>query len=204
MRSHAHRGCPGGRLALLAAAIGLTTAACALVKPPDVDTGSAAPSAPAAPPAVLTWTDTVCGALVPVVRDLGEPPQFDVGTPAATRDAFAAYLERAQAATDRALETVTTAGAAPVDGGEQVAFGVRRDVTALRDELADARRQVEQVEVGDPEAVVRAVVAVGNAVHAVGSGAQALRTLDTDPRLHGAFTQAESCVRLRDLPLPGR
>jgi hypothetical protein len=62
---------PRGRLALLAAAAGLTTAACALVRPPEADTGRTAPTGPAPPSAVLTWTDTVCGALVPVVRELG-------------------------------------------------------------------------------------------------------------------------------------
>jgi hypothetical protein len=195
---------PPGWAAVLAAAVGLTTAACALVGPSEAHTGSVAPPGPVAPPAVLTWTDTVCGALLPVVQELGDPPQFDVAIPAATRDGFAAYLAQARAATDRALEAVTTAGAAPVDGGEQVALGVRRDVTALRDELADARRQVEQVDVGDPEAVVRSVVEVGTVVDAVGSGAQALRTLDADPRLHAAFAQAGACARLRALPLPGR
>jgi hypothetical protein len=172
------------------------------------------PTPPAAPPAAdptaavseqtVQWTDSVCGALVPVAESIANPPEFDVTAAAATRDAYSSYLIQAQAAADQALEDIAAAGPAPVDGGEQIAQEVRNDVTELRDDLADARTQLEQSDPGDVPGVGRAVVAAGNVVGAIGNNAQALSTLDGDPRLDAALDQAPSCERLRSIPVPGR
>jgi hypothetical protein len=191
------------QLAVLGAAAGLVLTGC----------GSAPPAAPAAPPTgtvavepataeAVQWTDSVCGALVPVVESLGNPPEFDVTTPAANRDAFAAYLAQAQAAADRALEAVTQAGAAPVNGGAEIAEEVRSDITELRDDLADARSHIEQADANDPVAIGRAVVAAGNVVGAAANSAQALSAIDGDPRLDAAYAEAESCERLRNIDFP--
>src|SRR5689334_4504168 len=80
----------------------------------------AAPAAPVAPPSpsrtpqelVVDWTGTVCGALVPVLGHLTAPPRFDVNAPAATRQAYSAYLDAAIAETDRARAIIIAAGPA--------------------------------------------------------------------------------------------
>jgi hypothetical protein len=178
-------------------------------------TGCATGTTPAAPPATapaveipteqtVAWTDSVCGALVPVAENLADPPEFDLTAPAATRDAFVAYLTQAQAATDRALEGVAAAGSAPVDGGDQVAEDVRADLTELRDDLGDARTQLEQADASDAAAVGRSAVAAGNVVGALGNQAQTLSALDGSPRLDAAFEQAASCEQLRAVQTPGR
>jgi hypothetical protein len=168
---------------------------------------------PATPPAAdltaiseqtVQWTDSVCGALVPVAESLASPPGFDLTAPAATRDAYLAYLTQAQAATDQALDGIAAAGPAPVDDGEQVAEEVRSDVTELRDDLADARTQLEQAIADNPAAIGSAAVAAGNIVGAVANNAQALSALDGNPRLDAAFEQAQSCQQLRAVPTPGR
>jgi hypothetical protein len=166
-------------------------------------------TAPAAEPTAVSeqavqWTDSVCGALVPVTESLASPPGFDLTAPAASRDAYLAYLAQAQAATDQALENIAAAGPAPVDGGEQVTEEVRSDVTELRDDLADARTQLEQADADNPAAIGASVVAAGNIVGAVANSAQALSALDGNPRLDAAFEQAQSCQRLRAVQTPGR
>jgi hypothetical protein len=196
----------GGRsrwIAATAAAVGVTLAGCGStaeqVAPPSTAPPPAAAAPAMGPPSAraVAWTDSVCGALVPVVENLVDPPGFDITAPAATRDAFSAYLAQAQAAAGQALEDVTDAGAAPVDGGAEVAEEVRSDVIELRDDLADARSQVEQADPDDPAAIGRAVVAAGNIVGAITNSAQALAAIDGDPRLDAAYAQADSCERLR-------
>jgi hypothetical protein len=192
-------------LAGTAAAVALTLAGC------GTETTPATPAAPSGPatavePAAQTvaWTDSVCGALVPVAESLVNPPGFDVTAPAATREAYLAYLANAESATDTAAQQVAAAGPAPVDGGEQVTEDVRAQLTDLSDDLADARNQIEQADPNDATAVGRFAVAAGNVVGAVGNTAQALQALDGDPRLDAAFEQAASCQQLRSIPTPGR
>lgn len=106
----------------------------------------------------VQWADTVCGALVPVVDRLKAPPGFDLTAPAATRDAYSSYLGAALAATDGAQQTITAAGPAPVDGGDQVAQKVRDQVTELRNDLSDAKDQVDRADPNDANALGRAAV----------------------------------------------
>jgi hypothetical protein len=198
MNTLAHR--RGARRLAVVAAAGLTLMGCGADPAPP-----AAPATPVVPAEqTVQWTDEVCGALVPVAENLADPPEFDLTAPAATREAYLSYLTQAQAAADRALESVAAAGPAPVDGGEQVAADVREDITELRDDLVDARTQLEQAGGDDPAAIGRSVVAAGNVVGALGNNAQALSALDGDPRLDAAFTQAASCERLRAVRTPGR
>jgi hypothetical protein len=190
---------------VLSAVVGLAVAGCGQeTAPTPAPTTPQAGDATAVSQQTVQWTDSVCSALVPVTESLASPPGFDLTAPAATRDAYLAYLTQAQTATDQALESITAAGAAPVDGGEQVTEEVRSDVTELRDDLADARTQLEQADADNPAAIGRSVVAAGNIVGAVGNSAQALSALDGNPRLDAAFEQAESCQRLRAVPTPGR
>ncbi len=198
------------RLVVIAATAGVALAGCATeavpvtAPSPGPATSAAAPATVAPSEQAVQWTDSVCAALVPVVDALDNPPAFDVTAPAATRDAYTGYLGRAQAAADGAVQGVTAAGAAPVEGGDQVAADVRANVTELRDDLAAAHTQLEQTDVNDPNAVGRAVVTAGNLAGALGNSAQTLSALDGDPRLDAAFSQAASCERLRAIRTPGR
>jgi len=196
-----------GSVVVLAATIGTVLAGCGTEPspaPPPAPPRPAAPvSAPPSPEAV-DWTDSVCGALVPVVETLADPPEFDITLPAFVRDAYAAYLAQAQSAADRALADVTAAGAAPVEGGEGIAEEVRGDVLELRDNLADARSQLKQVGGGDASAVSDSVTTASNMAEAIANRAQALTAIDGNPRLDAALAQAESCERLRELEPSGQ
>jgi|tagenome__1003787_1003787.scaffolds.fasta_scaffold20206066_1 hypothetical protein len=196
---------PRGALAVAATAAALALTGC------GADTAPATPAIPtgAASPAVepqeqtLAWTDSVCGALVPVAESLMNPPGLDPTALDATREAYVTYLARAQGAADKAVQDVAAAGPAPVDDGQQVAEEVRDQLTDLRDDLGDARTQLEQADANDATTIGQAVVAAGNVVGAVGNNAQALSALDGNPRLDAAFEQAQSCQRLRTVQTPG-
>src|SRR4051812_17965035 len=196
---------PRGALAVAATAAALALTGC------GADTAPATPAIPtgAASPAVepqeqtLAWTDSVCGALVPVAESLMNPPGLDPTALDATREAYVTYLARAQGAADKAVQDVAAAGPpppgdgapgaaagpAPVDDGQQVAEEVRDQLTDLRDDLGDARTQLEQADANDATTIGQAVVAAGNVVGAVGNNAQALSALDGNPRLDAAFEQ---------------
>ncbi len=196
-----------GSVVVLAATVGTALASCGTEPspaPPPAPPRPAAPvSAPPSPEAV-DWTNSVCSALVPVVETLADPPEFDITLPAFARDAYAAYLAQAQTAADRALADVTAAGTAPVEGGESIAEEVRSDILELRDDLADARSQLEQVGADDASAVSGSVTTASNMAGAVANSAQALHAIDGNPLLDAAFAQAESCERLRELEPTGR
>jgi hypothetical protein len=175
-----------GALVATAATAALALAGCGADTAPATPTGAAAPTVEPQEQ-TIAWTDTVCGALVPITESLMSPPGLDPTALAATRDAYVTYLTRAQGAADTALQDVTTAGPAPVDDGQQIADEVQKQLTDLRDDLADARTQLEQADVNDATAIGQAVVAAGNVVGAVGNNAQALSALDGNPRLDAAF-----------------
>lgn len=212
MNARLHR--PGSRwpLAVAAATAALTLAACSSGTTPSATApatatapaNAVAPATAAAPQEqTVAWTDSACGAVVPVAESLLNPPGFDLTAPGPTRDAYVAYLAKAQGATDKALQDVAAAGPAPVDGGQQVADDLRDQLTDLRDDLGDARTQLEQVDPNDANAIGRAALAAGNVIGAVGNNVQVLQALDGDPRLDAAFEQAQSCERLRSIQTPG-
>lgn len=203
MTTRLHR--PGSHILTVAAtATALALAGCGTQPPPAPPAAPTVPTATAEPAEqVIAWTDSICGAIIPVAESLLNPPGFDVTAPAATQDAYLSYVTRAQSATDKALEDVAAAGAAPVDDGQQVADEVREQLTDLRDDLSDARTQLQQADPNDASSIGRSVVAAGNVVGAVGNSAQALSALDGNPRLDTAFDQAQSCQRLRSIQTPG-
>ena len=200
MDTTSHRG-PGPRrrpLAALVAATGLVLAACASDPAP-------VPTAPEPEPTptvtveegAVEWTGRVCSALIPVVEALRMPPALDPADPAATQRAYSSYLGDARQKAERALEEVTAAGPPPVEGGEQLAQEVRNQVANLRDDLAEARAQVDRVDPRDPAAIGQAVAAAGNVLSSLGNSTQALSPVSGDPRLEPAFREAPSCAQLR-------
>lgn len=185
-------------LAVLAAAAGLALAGCGS----DRDPAAASP-APVLQEQTVQWTDSVCSALAPVVNKIGAPPEFDLSVPGATQQAYSSYLAEAQAEAKRALDSVSSAGSPPVEGGEQIANEVRSDIKDISDDLADAKTQIDQADPNNVTAIGRAVVAASNVLGALANNAQALGALDGNPRLDAAFEQASSCKQLREIKTLG-
>ncbi len=145
----------------------------------------------------MTWTGGICEGLLPVVGTLRTPPQIDVTDPAAAQRTYSSYLGEAQAQADQALREVTAAGAPPLAGGEQLAQAVQQQVTDLRNDVTEARAQLDGADPGNPVAIGQAVAAAGNVLGSAGSNVQALGALTSDPELRNAFEQAPSCQELR-------
>ena len=162
------------------------------------DAPAPAPPTPTASPEelALAWTESVCGALVPVVAGLTAAPRIDVGAPEATRQAYLTYLADGIATTDRARAALAAAGPAPVVDGDVIAEQVRGDVAELRTDLVDARTQIEQVDPGSAVALGRALVGLGSVVRALLNGAEVAGTINRDPLLRDAYARAPACAQL--------
>jgi hypothetical protein len=168
----------------------------------DTATPSGSASAPVTPTGTpqeqaLTWTSSVCGALVPLTAFLTAPPGFDVNAPAATRQAYTAYLNQALVITDQARAALAAAGPAPVAGGDAIAEQVLGDVADLRADLVDARNQIDTLNPNDPIALGRTLIGVSRVVSALLSGSNVVRTLNRTPELSFAYSQSPSCAQLQ-------
>ena len=145
----------------------------------------------------LAWTSSVCDALVPLTAFLTAPPGFDVNAPAATRQAYTAYLNQALVITDQARAALAAAGPAPVAGGDAIAEQVLGDVADLRADLVDARNQIDTLNPNDPIALGRTLIGVSRLVSALLSGSNVVRTLNRTPELSFAYSQSPSCAQLQ-------
>jgi hypothetical protein len=178
----------------------LLVVACASPAPPAPPPPPPPPPTPTGTPQeqALAWTSAVCSALIPLTVQLTAPPRFNVNDPAATRQAYSVYLGEGLAATDRAREALAATGPAPVPGGDAIAEQVRGDVADLRANLLDAKNQVDQVDPNNPIALGRTVLGIAGVVNALLNGAAVVRTLNQDPALRAAYTQAPSCQQLQN------
>ena len=191
----ARRGRPGrGAGVVLACAVAVLTGC-----------GGSAPAPAPAPPTptktpeeqAFDWTESVCGALVPVVAELTAAPRVDLGAPEATRQAYLTYLADGIATTDRARAALAAAGPAPVVDGDVLAEQVRGNVAELRTDLVDARAQIDRATPDSSVAVGRALVGASSLVRALLNGAEVSGTVNRDPMLRDAYGRAPSCARLQ-------
>jgi hypothetical protein len=192
-------------LAAVTAAAGLAIAGCS---------DGAGPPAPAPEPtaqpapttgvasATVTWTDSVCSALVPVAQAVTAPPPSALSDPVATKQAYLTYIDGALGMTDHAEQQVDQAGAAPVQGGAELARRIQEQLGDLREDLAQARAQIDRADPGDPAALGQAVAAAGNIVGSMANSAQAVAAVSRNPELDAAFEQAPSCAPLRAIRPP--
>ena len=164
--------------------------------------GSAPPVSPSvvpAPPPVTpqAWTESVCGALVPVVAHLTAAPRLDLNAPEATRQAYLIYLDAGVAETDEARAALQAAGPAPVPGGDVIAEQVRGNVADMRADLGAARDQVAQTDTASTVAIGRTIVGVTRVVGALLSSAKVAAIINRDPTLEAAYEASPSCAQLQ-------
>jgi hypothetical protein len=164
--------------------------------------GSAPPTAPSAAPIPApatpqSWTESVCGALVPVVAQLTAAPRLDINAAEATRQAYLTYLDAGVAETDRARAALEAAGPAPVPGGDVIAEQVRGNVADMRADLGAARDQVAQTDTQSTVAIGRTIVGVTRVVGALLSSAKVAAIINRDPALEAAYEASPSCAQLQ-------
>jgi hypothetical protein len=149
------------------------------------------------------WTETVCGALDPVIGHLAAPPAFEVKQPLATQQAYGAYLAEGLARTDAARAAIAAAGPAPVANGDQIAEQVRGNVADLRANLVEAKAEIDRTDPGDTGSLGHTLVGATGVIGALLNGAQVARTLHSDPVLGDAYDRSPTCAQLRP-STPGR
>jgi hypothetical protein len=204
-----HRVRPARRAALALAAV-LFVAACgadevaappppAPASAPVPDTAAPGATAPAVDEATVAWTGRVCEAVTPVVDTLSTPPPVRFTDPAATRDAYLAYIDSSLQQAEQAAQAVNAAGTPPVEGGDTLAANLREQVEVLKQDLAEARAQLEAVDPDSAAELGAAIAAVGNVLGSLGNTAQAVGEVSADPRLRAAFEQAPACDQLRTI-----
>jgi hypothetical protein len=199
---HSRRAARLRAIAALATTAGLVVTGCAEQAVPTAPQAEPQPAPTTAGEATIAWTDSVCSALVPVVDALRTPPPVDFTDAAATREAYLSYIDEALRRAEQAVQDVEDAGPPPVAGGDELAQDVRDQVTDLRDDLAEARQQVDAADPNDPAAIGQAVAVAGDVLGSLGNSAHAAGVIAADPRLRPAFEQAESCDQLASIGDP--
>ena len=173
------------------AAAALVTTACGAGEEP------VAPQPAAPTDEAVAWAESACGAMVPVVESVTDPPPVDLSDPAATRQAYLDYLGAARTQADQAVRAVEEAGPPPVPGGEELARDVRDQLGDLQDDLGDARSRLESAAPNDVAGVGEAIAAAGNVIGSLGNTAHAVAAISGDPQLRPAFEQAQACNDLQ-------
>lgn len=138
------------------------------------------------------WANSVCEQLRPLLSTLDAPPQPNLGDPAAIKQQYSSYLENASSEVQRSLDGLPDAGP-PVEGGQQVIDDVRAQLEQLRDDLNEAKAQIDQVNPSDPGAVVEAARAAGNVLGRQGNVRQVLNQITQNAQLNAAYERAPRC-----------
>lgn len=179
----AQRGALRRTLTAVVIAVGFAVAACA--HDPSNASGTPAPGQPQVTAA--TWARSMCAALRPAFSQLGTLPPPDAGNPAATRQAYVAYLNNAGNATQQTIDRFSSLGAPPVANGQQLIDRLRNQLVQMRSNLTDAAAQLGAAD--DTAAIGQAFGAAGNVIRLIG-------VLTTDPQLRAAIDQAPECQNL--------
>lgn len=167
---------------------------------------SSSPSAAAggeAPADAVAWMDEVCVALVPLAQRLQAPPPPNLTDPAATQQALSSYLGDAAQEAETAGEAITSAGAPPVEGGDQIAETVNAEVEELSTNLTEAQAEIDGVDPNDAAAVGRAAIGgAADAIGSVGNIVEVTTAVSEDQQLRQAFEQSADCEPLRTISVP--
>jgi hypothetical protein len=141
------------------------------------------------PVTASTWARSMCQALDPAFSQLGTPPQPDIDNPAATRQAYVAYLNNAGSATQQTIDRFSAIGAPPVANGQQILDRIRTQLVHMRTNLTDAAALLGAADPHDSAAIGQAFGAAGNVIRMIG-------VLATDPELRAAIDQTPECQSL--------
>lgn len=153
----------------------------------------------ASQPSASTWAASVCDALAPWRAEIGtltsraQQQMTAKTTPAQAKENLVRLLGGAQTASETARAKVVRAGVPDVDGGDKVASGFVRSLSAIRDAYGKARDGVERLDADPADAFydgVAAVLATLNDEY----GRSALDTSKlSSPGLRKAFDEVPEC-----------
>src|SRR5690606_1185187 len=92
-----------------------------------------------------------------------------------------------------AIDGMTAAGPAPVEGGDEVVDRLRSTLETMQASLRDARDRIERVDINDRQALLREVPAAIESVERLANAPGPLSDLQSSPELAEAGQQADGC-----------
>jgi hypothetical protein len=162
--------------------------------------GAASADSPAAAQGTgdtVAWVDQICGSLLPFVRAAGTPPQpSEAQNPAALVEQISGYLGEAEDAAGSAISGMSTAGPAPVAGGDEIVEGLSSTLETFQTSFRDARTRIERVDVNDRQALLSEVPAAVSSLEQLANLPNPMAGLQSSPELEQAGQQAANCQQI--------
>ncbi|GAA4693274.1 hypothetical protein [Phytohabitans rumicis] len=150
-------------------------------------------------PTPRVWAASVCTALSPWRTEIGtlttrtQQQMTAKTTPAQAKENLVRLLGGAESASETAREQVQKAGVPDVDGGESVAKGFLRSLTAVRDAYGKAKQGIEQLDAGQADPFYDGVQSVMNTLTSeYNRSALDTSALDSE-ELKQAFDEVPEC-----------
>ena len=157
---------------------------------------SGAPAAQSTGDAVV-WVDEVCGSLLPFVRTAGAPPEpSEARDPASLVQLITDYLGEAEDAAGSAISGMDGAGPSPVAGGDEAVDRLSGTLSTLQSTFRDARTRIEDVDVDDPQAVLKEVPAAIAPLDQLANMPNPAAGLQGSPELDRAGQEAANCQQI--------
>jgi hypothetical protein len=150
-------------------------------------------------PTPRVWAASVCTALSPWRTEIGtltsrtQQQMTAKTTPAQAKENLVRLLGGAETASETAREQVERAGVPDVDGGEAVAKGFLRSLTAVRDAYGKARQGIQELDAGQADPFYDGVQSVMNTLTSeYDRSALDTSSLDSE-ELKRAFDEVPEC-----------
>jgi len=152
------------------------------------------------------WAKQVCGSVGSWLEDvqkrssaIGDTAQ-GANSLKEAKSQFVTYFEELVARTDKMITEIEDAGDPDVEDGDAIGEDFRNTIAPMRDALADARDQAEDLPTDDPQAFAQGAVKAGESVEREGTQVgQAFDRLDEKydtAELQRAFKDEPACTEL--------
>jgi hypothetical protein len=143
----------------------------------------------------VAWADKVCKSVESEVGTLTQKPNIDTSSPEAAKAGLITFLDKLGTALDRLIGGIKGAGDPPVPNGKEAAEKTAKVFEQAKSTIEDAKIQLAQTNLNDPETAKQAFASVANKMTSLGD-LDAERTVDDVPQLKDAFDKAPTCQKL--------
>ena len=145
----------------------------------------------------VAWTDEVCGALAGFTRAATTRPDVDRTDPVATVRGYSDYFGSAAAGIDTAITRLESAGASPLDGGDEYVTRLKDALAQIRASFNTARTQLAEVDTSSVESVTTAIPSATAPLRELSNLADPTAGLRANDELQAAAEEAPNCQALR-------
>ena len=143
----------------------------------------------------VAWADRVCKSVESEVGTLTQKPNIDTSSPEAAKAGLISFLDNLGTALDRLVGGIKSAGDPPVPNGKQAAEETAKTFDQAKKTLQEAKTQLEQTNLSDPDAAKQVFTDVATKMTSLGD-LDARHSVDDVPQLKDAFQKAPTCQKL--------